>query len=120
MDSLREIFGTAGFVIEAVGVIVMVAGFIISTLWFVGRLRREGRLNAYQEFRRDLARSIILGLEFLVAGDIIRTITVDQTIQGAAVLAIIVLIRILLNLTLELEIEGRWPWQQGERPERKT
>ena len=81
---------------------------------FVGRLRRLGRLNAYQQFRQNLARSIILGLEFLIAGDIIRTVTVDQTLTGAAVLALIVLIRVTLSLTLQFEIEGRWPWQRGQ------
>ncbi len=117
MSPIRELFGIAGFIIEAAGVIVIVAGIIFSTIWYVGRLRRLGSLDAYQQFRQDLARSIILGLEFLIAGDIIRTVTVDQTLTGAAVLALIVLIRVLLSLTLHFEIEGRWPWQrEPEQP----
>ncbi len=79
------------------------------------RLRRCGWLEAYQQFRQNLARSIILGLEFLIAGDIIRTVTVDQTLTGAAVLALIVLIRVMLSLMLQFEIEGRWPWQSGQK-----
>jgi hypothetical protein len=82
--------------------------------WFVGRLRRLGSLDAYQKLRQDLARSIILGLEFLIAGDIIRTVIVDQTLTGAAVLALIVLIRVMLSLMLEFEIEGRWSWQRRQ------
>lgn len=111
MTSILALLGIAGYVIEAVGVIVTIVGIVLSTIWFVGRLRRLEALDAYHQFRKNLARSIILGLEFLIAGDIIRTVTVDQTLTGAAVLAVIVLIRILLSLTLEFEISGRWPWQ---------
>lgn len=111
MTPLRDLFGIAGYVIEAVGVICIIVGFALSVIWFVGRLRRLKSLDAYQQFRQDLARSIILGLEFLIAGDIIRTVTVDQTLTGAAVLALIVLIRVMLSLMLQFEIEGRWPWQ---------
>lgn len=113
MTPIRDLFGIAGYVIEAVGVIIIIVGIVLSAIWFAGRLRRLGSLQAYQQFRQDLARSIILGLEFLIAGDIIRTVTVDQTLTGAAVLALIVLIRVLLSLTLEFEIERRWPWQRG-------
>jgi len=114
MTPVRELLGIAGYVIEAVGVISIVAGFVLSLIWFVGRLRRLESLDAYQQFRQDLARSIILGLEFLIAGDIIRTVTVDQTLEGAAVLTLIVLIRVMLSLMLEFEIEGRWPWQRKQ------
>ena len=112
MTPLREIFGIAGYVIEAAGVVTIIVGFVLSAIWFAGRLRRLEALEAYQQFRQDLARSIILGLEFLIAGDIIRTVTVDQTLAGAAVLMLIVLIRVMLSLVLEFEVEGRWPWQR--------
>jgi hypothetical protein len=79
MTPIRELFGIAGYVIEAVGVIIIIVGIVLSAIWFVGRLRRLKSLDAYQQFRQDLARSIILGLEFLIAGDIIRTVTVDPT-----------------------------------------
>ena len=114
MTQLREMFGIAGYVIEAVGVISIIVGFVLSTIWFVSRLRRLESLDAYQKFRQDLARSIILGLEFLITGDIIRTVTVDQTLTGAAVLALIVLIRVMLSVMLQFEIEGHWPWRRGE------
>ncbi|MBH0200142.1 MAG: DUF1622 domain-containing protein [Nitrospira sp.] len=72
------------------------------------------KLDAYREFRSEVGRSIILGLEFLIAGEIIRTVTVTQTLESVGVLVVIVLIRSLLTLTLDLEIEGRWPWQRVE------
>jgi uncharacterized membrane protein len=116
MTPIRDLFSIVGYVIEGLGVLIIVIGIVLSTVWFVSRLRRLGSLDAYHKFRQDLARSIILGLELLIAGDIIRTVTVDQTLTGAAVLALIVLIRVMLSLVLEFEIEGRWPWQskQGE------
>ena len=66
-------------------------------------------------FRQRFAGAIVLGLEFLVAGDIIRTVVVAPTLENVAVLAVIVLIRTVLSMALQVEIEGRWPWQ-----ERKT
>ncbi len=66
---------------------------------------------AYTSYRRQLGRSIILGLEFLIAGDIIRTVVVDNTVESIAMLGLIVLIRTFLSVTLHLEVEGRWPWQ---------
>jgi uncharacterized membrane protein len=112
MVAFSELLGVIGYVIEAVGVIAIVIGFFLSAVWFVGQLRSDGGLSAFQRFRENLARSIILGLEFLIAGDIVRTVTVEQTINSAAVLALIVLIRIVLSLLLEIEIRGRWPWQR--------
>jgi uncharacterized membrane protein len=112
MMSFRELLGLAGIAVEAVGVITIVVGFVLSGSWFLARVR-QGALEAYQRFRQDLARSILLGLEFLIAGDIIRTVTVEQTLTGAAVLFLIVLIRILLGVMLEVEIERRWPWQRA-------
>lgn len=82
MTPFRDLFGIAGYVIEAVGVISIIVGFVLSTIWFVSRLRRLESLDAYQKFRQDLARSIILGLEFLITGDIIRTGAVRLTRTG--------------------------------------
>lgn len=67
---------------------------------------------AYRTYRRQLGRSIILGLEFLIAGDIIRTVVVADTLENIAVLGLIILIRSFLSITLHLEVEGRWPWQR--------
>jgi len=65
----------------------------------------------YRRLRQDVGRGILLGLEFMVAGDIIRTVAVEPTVNGLIVLAGIVLIRTFLSLSLEVELEGRWPWQ---------
>ncbi|MFW6077246.1 MAG: DUF1622 domain-containing protein [Hyphomicrobiales bacterium] len=112
MSPLETYLGMAGYVIETVGVVVIIFGSILSAIWFTSRLRHIEALEAYRRFRQDLGRSIMLGLEFLIAGDIIRTIIIEQTLNSAATLAIIVAIRIVLSLTLEFEVEGRWPWQR--------
>lgn len=106
-----DIISFAGYAIEAVGVFVVILGSVISSAIYIRTFRQLPDGIAYQNLRRQLGRSIILGLEFLIAGDIIRTVIVDATLENVIVLGIIVLIRTFLSLTLHLEIEGRWPWQ---------
>jgi len=106
-----EIISVAGYGIEAVGVLVVVLGSFISTVIFVHTFRQLAEGIAYRTYRRQLGRSIILGLEFLIAGDIIRTVVVEATLENVAVLGLIILIRSFLSVTLHLEVEGRWPWQ---------
>lgn len=85
-------------------------GRIIAGVTSAARLiSRQGPV--YTEFRRALGRSILLGLELLVAADIIRTVAITPTLESVAVLGGIVLIRTFLSFSLELEISGRWPWQ---------
>ena len=112
MSTIQTYLGMVGFAIEVIAVIAIIIGFILATAWFVGRLRRGDALESFRRYRQDLGRSIMLGLEFLIAGDIIRTIVIEQTLSSAATLAIIVAIRIVLSLTLEFEVEGRVPWQR--------
>ena len=101
-------------IIELLGVGIIAAGAAITLAMFLIRLgRREDRMRAYAHFRTEFGRAILLGLEFLVAADIINTITVDLTLESIASLALIVLIRTFLSWTIELEIEGRWPWQRS-------
>jgi uncharacterized membrane protein len=110
-----DIISYAGYAIETVGVFVVILGSIFSSVVFVRSFRQLPESIAYQNLRRQLGRSIILGLEFLIAGDIIRTVIVDATLENVAVLGIIVLIRTFLSLTLHLEVEGRWPWQTEQQ-----
>ena len=110
----------AGRAIELGGVAIIVIGAAIATVVFlVGVIQRRKPFSAaYRTYRRGLGRAILLGLEFLVAADIIRTVAIAPTVENVLVLGLIVLIRTWLSFSLELEIEGRWPWQppmeQGE------
>ncbi len=110
-----EIISVAGYSIEAIGVLVVLIGTIISSGIFIRDFRRLNEGIAYRTYRRQLGRSIILGLEFLIAGDIIRTVVVADTFENVAVLGLIILIRTFLSVTLHLEVEGRWPWQSQEK-----
>jgi len=101
----------AGKVIDGAGVAAVVIGVIAASVWAAVRGVR-GRRPVYRPYRRFLGRSILLGLELLVAADIIRTVAVTPTLESIAVLAGIVLIRTFLSFSLELEITGRWPWQK--------
>lgn len=104
-------------VIEAAGIAVIVLGAAAAALVALLLLLRGGTGGeAYHSLRTNLARSILLGLELLVAADIIGTVAVEPTLENLYVLAVIVLIRTFLSLSLQLEIEGRWPWQKaGQR-----
>ena len=109
--NFKDIVSVAGYAIEAVGVLVIIAGCVAASLRFLSHYRKQAEGVAYRLCRRQLGRSIILGLEFLIAGDIIRTVVVANTLENVAVLGVIILIRSFLSVTLHLEVEGRWPWQ---------
>lgn len=112
----QESMELVGQVIDAVGVAAIVIGTVAATLQAgLGLSRREA--GVYRKFRRFLGRSILLGLELLVAADIIKTVAVTPTLNDIAVLAAIVAIRTFLSWSLELEISGRWPWQKEPEAE---
>ena len=115
----QGIIEIVGSVIDAAGVAAIVIGVLIaSVIALVRLLRREGAV--YRPYRRALGRSILLGLELLVAADIIRTVAITPTLESVAVLGAIVLIRTFLSFSLELEITGRWPWQKAPAGEPQT
>ena len=103
--------------IEAGGIAIIVLGAAVALFNFLLHLRqRTAGKAAVGAFRSDLGRAILLGLEFLVAADIINTVAIEPNLDSLAVLAGIVLIRTFLSFSLEVEIEGCWPWQRAARP----
>jgi uncharacterized membrane protein len=108
MIDFKFLMLVAGDTIDGLGVAVVIIGALHASGSFLRHWREEA---AYRLFRQQLAKAILLGLEFLIAGDIIRTVVVAPTLVNTGVLAIIVLIRTFLSTTLQLEVEGRWPWQ---------
>ncbi|MCD2444171.1 DUF1622 domain-containing protein [Agromyces sp. SYSU K20354] len=106
-----SVIAMVGEVIDILGVIAIVVGVLYASIDAALRgLRRVSPV--YTRFRRVLGRAILLGLELLVAADIIKTVAVTPTLDSVVVLAIIVLIRTFLSWSLELEVSGRWPWQK--------
>jgi len=105
-------------VLEIVGVTVITIGILLFSCAAVVRLVRKKTLEtAYRDYRRQVGRSILLGLELLVAADIIQTVAVKLTFTSVGVLAAVVAIRTFLSFTLEAEISGRWPWQAHSNSE---
>lgn len=113
MEIFKLIISTTGYAIETVGVIVIVAGIIRSTRRAMAMLPSGNRDTAFFQFRHDFAQSTLVGMDFLVAGDIIRTVIVSHSLSSISTLALLVAIRTVLAFTLHLELEGRWPWQQS-------
>jgi uncharacterized membrane protein len=100
-----------GEVVDAAGVAVIVVGAAIAAGGAaVGLARHE--TGSYRRFRQQLGQTILLGLELLVAADIVRTVAAEPTFASVGVLGLIVLIRTFLSFSLEVELTGRWPWQQ--------
>jgi len=108
---IGSVIEALGEIVDAIGVAAIVVGVAYAILDAGLRGLRRQR-PVYTRFRRVLGRAILLGLELLVAADIIRTVAVTPTVRSVTVLAIIVLIRTFLSWALELEITGRWPWQK--------
>lgn len=103
---------TVSKVIDGAGVLVIVVGLLVATCAFALALKDRARAQvAYRVYRQQVGKAILLGLEFLVAGDIIRTVAVSPTFAGVGVLAILVVVRTFLSFTLDVELSGRWPWQ---------
>lgn len=121
LEAYREVVGLVGLAIETVGVAVIVAGTVYSMWRFVARTQPCGA-RSYTFLRQDVGRSILLGLEFFIGGDIVRTVAVTPSLESVALLGLIVLIRTFLSMALHVEVEGCWPWQlradAGERPDR--
>lgn len=101
-------------VIEVVGVGTIVAGALIATISFARSARAPGWEQGLRRYRADLGRGILLGLEFLVAADIIGTVAVTPTFQSLGVLGLIIVVRTLLSFALDVEIDGCWPWHRRQ------
>lgn len=101
---------------ELAGVLALVLGALVAFGIYVGTVRR-GPTPAFERLRRNLGRAILLGLEILIAADIILTITVEPTVQTALTLGVVVLVRTFLSFSLEIELEGVLPWRRtrGEK-----
>lgn len=101
--------------IEAIGIAVIVLGGLAAAVLFLRSLMGATSFSeSYHDFRANLGRAILLGLELLVAADIVGTVVVDPTFRNLGVLALIVLIRTFLSFSLEIEIEGRLPWRRAQ------
>jgi len=111
-SDFQSTIDTISKIIDGGGVVVVVVGLLAATAAFLVALRtRAQRPDAYRIYRQQVGKAILLGLEFLVAADIIRTVAITPTFSGVGVLAVVVAVRTFLSFALDVELEGHWPWQ---------
>jgi uncharacterized membrane protein len=109
---LREAIETAAFMVELLAVLVIVIAILFGTGRFLLHVS-QSRIDGYRIYKQHLTKALLLGLEFLVAADIVRTVAIDATLTNVAILAALVVIRTALSWSLVVEMDGRWPWQVG-------
>lgn len=113
MIDFQRVIEVIGQAVDLAGVLVIALGIAVVTLAALPRLVAGRRDGLYRSYRRSVGKTILLGLELLVAADIIRTVAVHPTLESVGVLGLIVLVRTFLSFSLEVELYGRWPWQRG-------
>lgn len=112
--NLEPVFIGVAVVFEALGAVAMIAGFVVAVVLGVRALRRGGGgTAAFTTLRTTLGGAILLGLEILVAADLLRTITSQPSLEDALVLGLIVLIRTILSMSIQIEIDGTLPWRRA-------
>jgi uncharacterized membrane protein len=111
--TIRTAIEWAALGIEMLGALVIVVGVlrVAVTRGTVRFLLKVDEAGAYESYKHQIGRALLLGLEFLVAGDVVRTVALEPTLVNVAVLGLLVLVRTFLAWSLSVEIEGRWPWQ---------
>ena len=105
--------------IEVLAIVIIAAGVLTSLVAGLVTWYREDADKAFERFKRHIARGLLIGLDLLIAADVIKTVTLEGTLESAAVLGLLVLIRTFLSWTLVLEVDNCWPWQR-ERPSGDT
>lgn len=116
--SFKEVVELSGLVVDGAGVLIIVLGILVASVRFALPGARWGGY-AYKAYRQDVGKAILLGLELLVASDIIRTVAIAPTLDSVLVLGLIVLIRTFLSMALEVELSGRLPWREHSAEARR-
>ena len=111
LETMSGWIETIGTALDLLGVVLIALGLLVSASRYVFAYLGTEEIDSFRRLRQDIGRAILLGLEVLVAADIIRTVAVTPTLESVAVLAGIVAIRTFLSFSLQLEVEGRFPWQ---------
>ena len=121
IEKIQDVIEYFALGIEVLAVAIIVIGLATATYVFLTRYREPGATQTeYGRYRVRLGRTLLLGLEVLVAADVVRTMAVDSTLDSVAVLAVLVVIRTFLSWSIDVEIEGRWPWQRKVNSEAES
>lgn len=116
MESIEIYISYTAKFIEVAGVLTIVLGTVLVLARYL-LSKQKSEVRSYKLLRQELGKAILLGLEILVAGDIIATVVTEPTMDKVLTLGVIVLIRTFLSISIEMEIEGRFPWQQRNSEE---
>ena len=111
MENVKFYVDYISNIVEMIGVLTIFVGAIYSLVVFFISVSKK-KPNNYSKLRQTLGKSILLGLEILIAADIMATVVADPTLKSVTILGLIVLIRTFLSLSLQVEVEGRFPWQK--------
>jgi uncharacterized membrane protein len=112
VEKILEWIEYAALAIEVLAVMIILFAIFLAVFRFSMRgIFERGAENRYQDLKFQLGRTLLLGLEILVAADIVRTVALEATLESVGILGLLVLIRTFLSWALVVELEGRWPWQ---------
>lgn len=115
IDQAHAVVDVLAKLLELAGVAIILGGIVLATVTYAREGRATGWRFAYERYRSNLGRGILLGLELLVGADIIATITAPLTLLSVSLLGLVIIIRTFLSFSLETEIEGVWPWQRARK-----
>lgn len=110
---MHQVIEVAASMMEILAVVIIVVAVAHATARYVLDLQR-GRTNAYEQYRIAVGKALLLGLEFLVAADVVQTVVLEPTLDNVMILAVLVVVRTFLSWSVVVEIEGRWPWRARE------
>ena len=116
MEVMREVIEFAAQGIEALAVAIIVIAMVYGSVRFLMGITSKSA-DAYELYKTHLGKGLLLGLEFLVAADVVRTVVLEPTLQNVMILGLLVVIRTFLSWSLVVEIEGSWPWRRNKRVE---
>ncbi len=110
MENLKSYINIITEIVEFIGVLTIFFGALFSIIRFLIFLPKK-KTDNFSNLRQSLGKSILLGLEILIAADIMSTVVLDPTMESVSILGVIVLIRTFLSMSLQVELEGKFPWQ---------
>ncbi len=117
IDAILDVVEYFAVAIELLAVTIIVVGICWATYTFLVHRGLRHAPSSDRQYREHLGRTLLIGLEVLIAADIVRTVALDPTLEGVAILGLLVLIRTFLSWSVVVEIDHRWPWQEEPEPE---
>jgi uncharacterized membrane protein len=116
-EQIISVLGTVEQVLKIIGAAALVLGFVVATLRYAREIRALGARSAFGRYRQSIGRVVLIGLEILVAATIIKTVTIQPTLEELGLLAVMIAIRTILGWAMFVEVNRRWPWQKAPSAE---